>query len=185
MKGHLGDRFWGQVRGLSGRPKACQGRDRLAAELVNLRAKALYERESAARCRESKSSMVRRGSPVRVRKRASANSLYNPIFSRLWLSSAQTVGTSGHLRVMRAFAQCSHGRRAFGLSGGFRGHVTPSLKIGRDLPQRVATHGKRPAYHGTSQATGGDPRQRFSLALVVSTLSDLPLIATRCARWAP
>jgi hypothetical protein len=62
MKGILGTDSGDRFGGFSGRFKACRGRDRLAAELLNLRAKALYERESAARCREFKSSMVRRRS---------------------------------------------------------------------------------------------------------------------------
>jgi hypothetical protein len=54
MKGILGTDSGDRFGGFSGRFKACRGRDRLAAELLNLRAKALYERESAARCREFK-----------------------------------------------------------------------------------------------------------------------------------
>ena len=61
-KGHLGDRFWGQVPGFSGRFKAGWGRDRRAAERLNLRARALYENESAARFRDPEISMVSRGS---------------------------------------------------------------------------------------------------------------------------
>jgi hypothetical protein len=61
-KGHLGDRFWGQVPGFSGRFKAGWGRDRRAAERLNLRARALYENESAARFRDPEISMVSRSS---------------------------------------------------------------------------------------------------------------------------
>ena len=44
---------------------------------------------------------------------------------------------------------------AFGFAGlGVLRRSTSSL-AGRDLPQRVAAHGRHPAYHGTSQATRG------------------------------
>ena len=37
----------------------------------------------------------------------------------------------------------------------------PPPSQGGDLPQRVAAHGRRPAYHGTTQATRRNPRQRL------------------------
>jgi hypothetical protein len=107
-EGHLGDRFWGQVRGFSGRFKASWGRDRLAAELVNLRAKALYERESAAHCRESKSSMVRRGSTVRVRQRAWQNPLQIEWSACRFRKRRSRAGTCG---AGAMFARRSHDAR--------------------------------------------------------------------------
>ena len=46
----------------------------------------------------------------------------------------------------------------------------------------MAAYGRRPAYHGTSQATGGNPRQRFSLVLAVS--GAVPFAAV-CHRLQP
>jgi hypothetical protein len=89
-----GDRFWGQVRGFSGRLKACRGRDRLAAELLNSRSKALYERESAARDRESKSSMVRRGRRFES-VRGSAKARQIGAFCRRELARPPICGTHG------------------------------------------------------------------------------------------
>ncbi len=66
-----GDRFWGQIRGSSGRFRALRERGRRTDEQLSLRGKALYKRESSARHPKRKSSMVRRGSTVRVRQRAS------------------------------------------------------------------------------------------------------------------
>jgi hypothetical protein len=47
----------------------------------------------------------------------------------------------------------------------------PPPPQGRDLSQRVAAHDRRPAYHGTSHATGCNPRQRFWLVFAVFALS--------------
>src|SRR5947208_15733389 len=58
----------------------------------------------------------------------------------------------------------------------------PPPSQGGDLPQRVAAHGRRPAYHGTSQATGGNRSQRFPL---VSAASAAPRFADDCRRLPP
>ena len=52
-EGHLGDRFWGQVRGFSGRFKACWGRDRLAVERLNSRRGSAGCSAKSALCRSS------------------------------------------------------------------------------------------------------------------------------------
>jgi len=62
-----------------------------------------------------------------------------------------------------------------------RGGAQRALQ-GGDLPQRVAAHGRRPAYHGTSHATGGTPWQQFSL---VSAAFATAWFATDCHRLQP
>jgi hypothetical protein len=48
--------------------------------------------------------------------------------------------------------------------GGSDGLVClPPPSQGGDLPQRLAAHGRRPAYHGTFPATARNPRQRIRL----------------------
>src|SRR5438552_2720728 len=71
---------------------------------------------------------------------------------------------------------------AFGFAGlGVPGDRPPPSQ-GGDLPQQVAAHGRRPAYHATSKATGGGRWQRLSLVLAVSTVSRF---ACDCHRLQP
>src|SRR2546430_13928626 len=58
----------------------------------------------------------------------------------------------------------------------------PPPSQGGDLPQRVAAHRRRPAYHGTSPASGRNAWQRISL---VSTVSGTIAFATSCHRLQP
>src|SRR5438309_8190962 len=44
----------------------------------------------------------------------------------------------------------------------------PPPSQGGDLPQRVAAHGRRPAYHVLRSATGRNPGQRFWLVFAAS-----------------
>src|SRR6266581_4005233 len=55
-------------------------------------------------------------------------------------------------------------RRTWRFKGG-----RPPPSQGGDLPQRVAAHGRRPAYHGRSKATGRSRWQRISLVFADST----------------
>src|SRR5947209_6504141 len=59
----LGTGFGGQVRGFSGRFKACWGRDRLSAELLNLRAKALLKQRRLASSSTSVEGRASRAAP--------------------------------------------------------------------------------------------------------------------------
>src|SRR5438067_13350942 len=80
------------------------------------------------------------------------------------VASSSPVG----LRVRRTWRFC--GARS-----------TPSF-IGGDLPQRVAAHGRRPAYHVPPTATRGSRWQRISL---VSAAFATSRFAADCHRLQP
>src|SRR5881396_3490902 len=82
---------------------------------------------------------------------------------------AFTVKAKRYCLTMRLLLSESPGQVlwAFGFAGlGGLGDRPPPSE-GGDLPQRAVAHGRRPAYHGTSQTTGGSRWQRISLISAV------------------
>ena len=69
--GSLGVRFWGQVRGSPGRLRILQGKGATSGETSQIAGKARYQAPFPGHIAAGESSMVRRGSTVRVRQRAS------------------------------------------------------------------------------------------------------------------
>jgi hypothetical protein len=71
-----GARFWGQVRGLSGLLRALEGKGAASGETGQMQGKGSTKRGFPDQITASESSMVRRGSAVRVRQRALLSQKY-------------------------------------------------------------------------------------------------------------
>jgi hypothetical protein len=86
----LGDRFWGQVQGPSGRLKALRGRGAAGKRTSRVAGKALQQALFISRVAEARTSMVRRGSTVRVRQRALMKCLQISISCQRFMQHAGT-----------------------------------------------------------------------------------------------
>jgi hypothetical protein len=69
-RGSVGARLWGQVRGFAGPLRDLRGRGAASAETTRIAGKAPYQARFTEHITAAPASMVRRGSPVRVRERA-------------------------------------------------------------------------------------------------------------------
>ena len=87
-------------------------------------------------------------------------------------ASSDTLSAGSARRAPAAVAIGAHARTAAARDSARRSKIgRPPPSQGGDLPQRVAAHGRRPAYHVLPDATGGRRWQRNSLVFAVPRAS--------------